>query len=360
MRKLLIICGPTATGKTALGLKLAKKLSAKGGSASGWNGEIISADSRQVYRELNIVTGKDVKGGKWSLSNIEYKNCNTETLKGLKARKLGYWKIEGIPVWGLDLVEPDEKFSVAQWVKFAKAVLENIWKREKLPIIVGGTGFWIRALLEGIESLGIKPDWKLRKKLSNLTIKQLQDYLREIYPERLQGMNQSDSNNPRRLIRAIEVSLATSDKSQATRKKTCSLQLETCNLLMIGLRTENYQSLYKRIDKRVDKRIKQDAQKEVEALLKKYSWKNSILRTTIGYKEWQDFFEGKIDAQETIKRWKFSEHAYARRQMTWFKKALLPVKHRDQDKKNIKWFNIDQKDWQKDVVKIVERWYIKT
>lgn len=321
MNKLLIICGPTATGKTALGIKIAKE----------FNGEIISADSRQTYKGMDIITGKDIEKSKVKSQKLKVK-----------------YEIKGVPIWGLDLVEPDEKFSVAHWVKFAKLVIKDIWRRKKLPIIVGGTGFWIKALTYGIESLGIEPDWELRKKLSKLSIEELQDYLRKTCLERMREMNDSDKNNPRRLIRAIEISIAASNKSQATRKKTCNLKPVTCSFLIIGLKTKNYKSLYKRIDQRVEERVKQGAQREIEKLLKKHSWENSALGTTIGYRQWRDFFESKKNLDEIVKRWKFSEHAYARRQMTWFKKE-----------KKIKWFDIDKKNWQEKVVKEVKEWYSK-
>ena len=305
MKKLLVICGPTAVGKTALGIKLAKKLSSKGGPASGWNGEIISADSRQVYKGMDIVTGKDLP--------------------------------MLIPIWGLDLVKPDQEFSVAHWLKFAHKIIQNIWMRKKLPIIVGGTGFWIKALIDRVDSMGIPPDWKMREKLSNLDIKKLRRILAKLNPKRLQKMNRSDRNNPRRLIRAIEIA------------KNPNLpnfpNLPNTRFLLIGLKASN-KYLYKQIDKRVEKRIKQGAQEEIETLIKKgYSW-NLPAISAIGYKEWQPFLENKASLDKVIQHWKYNEHAYARRQMTWFRKN-----------KKIKWFNIENADWEKDIVKLAKRWY---
>jgi len=327
--RILIICGLTATGKTALGLKLAKV----------FDGEIISADSRQVYKEMDIGTGKDLPVNvKCQMSNVKWAE-----------RQAHFYLFNKIPIWGLDLVKPDEKFSVARWVRFAKKIIKDIWKRGKLPIVVGGTGFWIKALVEGIDTLGIKPNWKLRKQLSNLAIKQLREKLKKLDPEHLQKMNKSDRNNPRRLIRAIEVALAASRQPPAAssrKKKTGDWRLETGDVLRIGLKAKGYKSLYKRIDERVEKRIKQGAQKEIEKLFKKYSWNDSVLETTIGYKQWRDFFDRKKDLKETIKCWKFAEHAYARRQMTWLRRI-----------KNIRWFNFDKENWQKDVVEKVKKWY---
>ena len=159
--KLLIICGPTATGKTALAAKLAKK----------FNGELISADSRQVYR------GRDL-----------------ETNKERPASPAGG---PDVPIWLYDVVNSGEEFGVSQWVKLARLAIENIPKRNKLPIVVGGTGLYIKALLEPFETIDIPPDFKLRKK--NLSVQQLQ----RMVPRG--NMNESDWNNPRRLIRKIEI-----------------------------------------------------------------------------------------------------------------------------------------------------------
>ncbi|NCS99922.1 tRNA (adenosine(37)-N6)-dimethylallyltransferase MiaA, partial [Candidatus Parcubacteria bacterium] len=135
MYKLLIICGPTATGKTRLGIELAKK----------FNGEIVSADSKQVYRGMDVGTGKDLPvSSKLQLSAQSF--------------QLGYYEIKRVKVWLLDIVEPDYKFNVADYKKCADAIVEDIWKRKKLPIVVGGTGFYIKAIVDGIETMGVLPD----------------------------------------------------------------------------------------------------------------------------------------------------------------------------------------------------------
>lgn len=292
MKKLLVICGPTATGKTALGVKLAKRFS----------GEIVSADSRQVYKGMDIGTGKDLPA------------------------------LDGTPAWLLDVVSPNKQFSVANYLKLAWGAIEDIWARGKLPIIVGGTGFYIKAITEGIGTLGIPPDWKLRKKLESYRVTELQNLLKKKDPQRWEKMNRSDRENPRRLIRAIEVAGK-------------QLKTEHCKLdaLFIGL-TAPYAILYRRIDERVDKRIGEGIEEEIRGLAKKgYNFKNSVLGTTIGYCEWEDA----KPRDQIIKQWKFDEHDLARRQMTWFKKN-----------KQINWFNIDRPDWEKKVEKTVKKWYI--
>lgn len=301
MNKLLIICGPTATGKTSLGIKLAKK----------FNGEIVSADSRQVYKGMDIATGKDIP------------------------------KFDEIPVWMLDVVEPDQKFSVSDYYGLAWKVIDDVWKRGKLPIVVGGTGFYIKALLEGIGTMGIAPDWILREELKDNKSEELQNLLREINPERIKRMNDSDRKNPRRLLRAIEVELHQKRNGMAkdVRPK------KDFKVLSIGL-ADSLANLYQKIDDRIEEQIKMGAQREVEKLVKKgYSWDLPSM-TAMGYGEWKDYFEGKKDRQETIKTWKFNEHGYARRQMTWFKKII-----------NIQWFNVGNQNWPEQVEKRLKDWY---
>ena len=332
MNKILVICGPTATGKTGLGIRLAKK----------FDGEIVSADSRQVYRYMNIGTGKDVEDGKWRESEIEWGMGITEgTEIKQRAQRLGYWKVKGIPVWMLDVVRPNQEFSVAQYINLAWKVISDIWKRKKLPIIVGGTGFYIKGIIDGIETLGVPPDWELRQRLGDLPAQKLFEMLAQLDPGRAASMNVSDRKNPRRLIRAIEVA---SEQQTVSSKK---LDTEYCKLdtLFIGL-TALYKILYQRIDKRIDDQIKMGAEKEVRKLLKQgYTWDLPAL-SAMGYGVWKSYFENKKSLAEVVQKWKFDEHAYARRQMTWFRKD-----------KRICWFDITKHDWVKEMEKLVKKWY---
>ena len=323
MNKLLAVCGPTASGKTALGIKLAKKFSSRGRPASGWKGEIISADSRQVYKGMDIATGKDISNGKWIIDN----------------GKNGYWEIEGIPVWLLDVVKPNQAFSVAQYVDLAEKVIENIWQRNKLPIIVGGTGFYIKGLIDGIETLGVPPDWKLRRRLEKLSVQKLFEMLARLDPGKTALMNASDRKNPRRLVRAIEIANAETQKSAKTQKKI--------DTLFIGLKAL-YKELYQRIDKRVNKQVEMGAEQEVKNLLTQgYSWNLPAL-SGIGYRQWRPYFEKRASLEEVVQRWKYDEHAYARRQMSWFRRD-----------KRIRWFDIAKPGFEKKVEKLVNDWYTK-
>lgn len=306
MNKLLVITGPTATGKTSLAVFLAKRFFVKGESASGGNGELVSADSRQVYQGMDIGTGKDHP--------------------------------KNIPLHLIDVVKPGDKFSVADYCRLAKKVIGEIWEKGKLPILVGGTGFYIRGLLEGVETAGIKPNWKLREKLGSLKIEELQGRLKELNPPKWKRMNQSDQKNPRRLIRAIEIISA--------KEKKVPLEPLNCESLFVGLKLP-LKDLYQKIDERVEKRLKLGVEKEIKKLLDQgFGWKNSALGSTIGYQEWQPFFEGKTSRQKVVKRWKFAEHAYARRQMTWLRKN-----------RKVNWFEVDKEGWQKEVEKLVKTWY---
>jgi len=321
MNKLLVICGPTATGKTSLGIILAKK----------FDGEIVSADSRQVYRGMDIGTGKDLP----------------------KSSRLpvGYYLFSGIPVWMLDVVEPNQEFSVAQYVDLAQKIIKDVLKRGKLPIIVGGTGFYIKGLIDGIETLGVEPDWELRMRLESRPAQKLFDLLSRIDPIKAASLNASDRKNPRRLIRAIEIASKSRRLETATAKAGSRYggkdqrQKISAEILCIGLKAE-LKELYKRIDERVDERAKLGVEKEIKKLIKKGYYWNLPAMSAMGYREWQPFFEGKATKEEIIQKWKFDEHGYARRQLTWFKKD-----------ERIEWFDITSPSFKNKVEKLVESWY---
>ncbi len=331
MKKLLVICGPTATGKTSLGLSLARK----------FNGEIISADSRQVYQGMDIGTGKDLPRN----SNFHYPVSNLR----LKNFQIGYYETKGIKIWLYDIVKPDYFFNVADWVKCAKLVIKDIYQRDKLPILVGGTGFYLKALIEGFETIGIPPDYDLRQKINSLSVKELKEKLKKLDLPRWKKMNKSDKENPRRLIRAIEVALFRQKNPFLADKLKSQSKDKKLEILMIGLKA-TLKLLYQKIDKRVEERIKEGVEKEIRSLLMAgYDFEKSILGATIGYKEWKEYFTANVKKQtvkEIIYLWQLAEHHYAKRQITWFKKQKL-----------IKWFDITQKGWQDKIEKLVDKWY---
>lgn len=326
MKKLLIICGPTVIGKTALGLLVAKQ----------FDGELLSADSRQIYRGLDIGTGKDV-----GESKIQGQKLNVK-VKG-KQYDIGYYEVDGVRIWGLDLVNPDEEFSVSHYKEIAQIIIDDIRQREKLPIVVGGTGLYIKALIEDIDTINIPQNKRLREELNNKNITQLQYMLRKTNLDRWDMMNNSDKNNPRRLIRAIEVEYYLGKIGDVhTIKKP---KREENNVLFIGL-TAPKEYLYARIDKRVDQRARQGIVEEIKGLLKRgYSWKLSAM-SGLGYREIKDYLEGSKTLAETIEKWKLDERAYACRQLTWFRKQKAVV-----------WFDIIRPEYPQVVIEHIKSWY---
>jgi tRNA-2-methylthio-N6-dimethylallyladenosine synthase len=267
--KLVVILGPTASGKTDLAIDLAKK----------FNGEIVAADSRTIYKEMDIGTAKP---------------------KDLK----------GIPHHLIDIVSPNEEFNVALYKQAAIKKINEVIERGRLPILVGGTGLYIKAVVENLDFPLVKADEKLRKKLEKKNLKELFGMYEKLDKE---GSKIIDKKNKRRLIRAIEVSLSLKEPFFKERKKEPAY-----DVLQIGTKVSK-KELEKRIRKRVDQMIKQGLEKEARKLYKKYGFNIPPLQT-IGYREWQDYFNKKENLENTIERIKVNTIKFAKRQMTWFKK----------------------------------------
>lgn len=310
MQKILVICGPTATGKTPLGFDLAKK----------FNGEIVSADSRQVYKYMDIGTGKE-----WSPPIGE----------------------AGIKIWGYDLVNPKENYNVFDYFREMKIVIEDIWSRNKLPIIVGGTGFYIKSLIDGIATVDIPKNESLRENLEKMSVSELFDKLAVLDSSKAASMNSSDKKNSRRLVRAIEV--ATWNMENVTQKQVVEHRKEVLDkkvdIMQIGL-TAPHEFLLKKIKSRVDKRMNDGFIDEVETLLKMgVSWKNQSMNS-LGYRESEAFFKEGLTYEEFIDEWERNEMKYVKRQITWFKKD-----------KRINWFDILDTNMDKNVEILVQKWY---
>lgn len=282
--KILVISGPTATGKTKLALQLAHE----------FNGEIISADSRQIYIGMDIGTGKDVEKGLWDDQNQA-------------------WVIEDIPIYMLDRIFPDSNYHVAQYISGAGEAIEKIIKQGKLPIIVGGTGFYIRSLINPPETLGIPQNLDLRKNLNDKTREELKQILKDSSPEKYLSMNNSDQNNPRRLIRAIETANYQGSKEIKENKYS--------GVVKISL-TAPLPHIYKLADQRIDEMVINGILEEIKSLLKKYTWGSPGLKT-IGYIEFKDYFENTKPLADCIQKLKFNHHSLIRRQVTWFKKEKI-------------------------------------
>ncbi len=327
--KLLVICGPTATGKTDLGIYLAKK----------FHGEIISADSRQVYRGMDINTGKDIP------VNSKLKTQNSKLQIKNKKLEVGYRRKEGIPIWLVDIVGPDYIFNVGEYREIARQVIKDILKRNKLPIIVGGTGLYIKSLLYPLHMASIGPNQKLRDKLSQLDIIELQKYLQKINPQKWQSINRSDRMNPRRLIRAIEISVYTKSSSSFDFKTKEHLSFNRVDPLIIGLIMPK-EKLNQRIDERINKRIKEGALEEVRKISQDKFPDNLPSLSSTGYRQIKNYLEGKITLSEAILSWQNAEHAFAKRQITWFKKM-----------KDIYWYDVSQNNYAEKIEDSVEKWY---
>lgn len=316
--KLLVICGPTATGKTALALKLAKEL----------NGEIISADSRQVYKDLNIGTGKDLPANAkyhWSFFSP------------------GFYDINGIRLWGYDIANPKSEYSVSNYIRYARGVISDITKRNKLPILVGGTGFYIKGVVDGMATVNIPKNNDLRDKLQGRNASELFETLAQLDASKAGTMNISDKKNPRRLIRAIEI--AQWKLNNQNKVLNSPKPLSDYDVKFIGLQMPKNR-LSKIIEKRVKKRVERGIIKEVQTLIKSGVRWSSQSMNSLGYKEWRDYLEGKAKKDEVISDWYKNEIKYAKRQITWFSKD-----------RRITWFLADKRNVAENVEKIVRRWY---
>ncbi|MBN2057959.1 MAG: tRNA (adenosine(37)-N6)-dimethylallyltransferase MiaA [Candidatus Saganbacteria bacterium] len=285
MNKTLVILGPTAVGKSALAVKLAQEL----------NGEIISADSMQVYRGMDIGTAKPSKEEQ-----------------------------QGILHHLIDIKAPDEPWTVSDFVEQAHELIPEIASQGKKAIVAGGTGLYLWTLINGF-SFPIAPaDKEVRKKLEKLPAPALYFQLSTIDPIAAQKIH---ANDKKRIIRALEVFELTgkciSEFQQRRRKETGS---SSADYLLIGLNLER-EKLYERIEQRIDQMIARGLINEVKGLLSKGFSKDLPSFQALGYKEVVEFLEGRWNKEQMIEELKKRTRNFARRQITWFKRV-----------KNVKWF----------------------
>jgi tRNA dimethylallyltransferase len=282
MNKVICIVGPTATGKTKKAIELFQESPSI----------LVSADSRQVYRTMDIVTGKDHP--------------------------------QDITLYGIDIVDPDEECSVSVWYDAVIPHIEAAWDEGKQVIVVGGTGLYVKAITDGIETMSVPINQSLRDELSPLSITELQDKLKELDEQKFVSMNNSDVNNPRRLVRAIEI--------QIFKRENRNPELTTVSRMdevkMIGLRYFDDSNHRYKIMQRVEERLKSGAIAETKTLLAKY---DSSLKsmTAIGYKSIISHLKGELSYDQTVESWVSDEMAYVKRQLTWFNKI-----------KSIEWYDI--------------------
>ncbi len=271
LAKVIVIVGPTASGKTGLGIMLAKKL----------GGEVVSADSRLIYKGMDIGTAKPTKKEK-----------------------------AGIPHHLIDLVPPSKTLTAAEWKKKAIRSIDGILKRGNVPIVVGGTGLYVRALVENLSIPEVAPDHALRRKLDAMPRPELFAWLHKLDP----AYAERAGNNHRYAIRALEV-------MQKTGKTMTELQTSGKPLyrfLITGLKPSKT-ALKKRIEARTAAMKRAGLEKEVSVLSKKYGW-DAPAMSGIGYRELKEVFEGKKTLQEALSDVSLHTRQYAKRQMTWFKR----------------------------------------
>ena len=266
--KVIAVVGATASGKTSYAIDLAKKC----------NGEIVSADSRLVYKDFNIATAKPT----------------------LEER-------QGIPHYMIDIVEPDFDYSVGHYVKDAKKCIEGIISRNKTPIVVGGTGLYLNALLMNYNLPDVKPNYELRKQL---------ECSENLY-ERLCSLDSDlakkiEPNDRKKIIRYLEV-IITTGKSISNSKNEIEYDVE-----WIGLNFPR-EELYARINERVDIMVKDGLVDETKALLDKYGRIGNLINT-IGYQEIISYLDGELNLDQALDMLKQNTRRYAKRQLTWFRK----------------------------------------
>jgi len=292
--KLIIILGPTASGKTKLAVALARK----------FNGEIVSADSRQVYIGMDIGTGKDLK----------------EYGKGEKR----------IPYHLIDIILPKTEFNVFKFKKKATVAINNITARGKTPLVVGGTGLYISALVDNYQLPLGKPDKKIRQKLKKMKIADKLEALKKLD---MMTYEKIDKNNLRRIDRALEVCFNGQKFSSGSKKKPIY------NTLQIGLKFPK-NVMNKKIDKRVDDRLLEGMIGEIKKLhAQKISWRR-MESFGLEYRFISRYLRGKYKNQEMINLLKTAIHQFAKRQMTWFKRdtKIHWIENKSQAEKLIKKF----------------------
>lgn len=274
--KLLVVLGPTASGKSDLAIQLAQK----------FKGEIISADSRQVYKGMNIGTGKVPRD-----KNTKYYSS-------------------GIRHYLLDVADPKEYFSVVRYQELALESINNIFKKGKLPILCGGTGLYISAIIEGWQFPQVPPNYQLRQELEQLDTNELFEKLAKLNPQRAAII---DKNNRRRLIRALEI--------LSQQKTITPLQKNPppWDILILGIKKDK-EELKKLIKLRLEKRLKEGMIKEVEQLKENGVSSKRLEDFGLEYRWLNRYLEKKINYEEMVDSLFRDIYHYAKRQMTWFKK----------------------------------------
>ena len=297
MEKVIVVIGPTSVGKTKMGVALAKKL----------NGEVISGDSMQVYRQMDIGTAK---------VTIE--------------------EMEGVKHHCIDILDPKDQYSVHDFQQTVRKEITEITSRGHVPIIVGGTGLYIKAALYDYTFSEMENNHdEINEKYKDYTNEQLYDYLKQIDEESAKILH---FNNRRRVLRAIEIYEQTGQK----KSEIINEQEHIClyDAYFVGL-TLPRDLLYERINLRVDLMMENGLQEEMESLIKQGLTRENQSMKAIGYKEWFDYFEGKCDLNEVSENIKKHSRQYAKRQYTWFKNQF-----------EVQWYDVCLEDFSKTIEEV--------
>ena len=272
-KDVIVICGPTASGKTKLGIELARKL----------NGEIISADSMQIYKEMDIGTAKPT----------------------LEERKMAVHHL-------VDFVSPDQRYSVADFKKDAVKTIEDIISRNKTPIIVGGTGLYINSLIYNIDFKEEKTDLEYRKSLEEKSIQELYEKALKIDPEALRKISENDRKRITRILEIYHTTGKTKTELEIESRKEVPYNYHIFVLSM------DREILYDRINRRVDMMLEQGLIEEVQRVTREYDSFPTAMQG-LGYKEVVEYLENKLTKEEMIEKIKQESRRYAKRQLTWFR-----------------------------------------
>lgn len=296
---LLVLTGPTAVGKTKLSISLAKAI----------NGEIISADSMQVYRHMDIGSAKIRKE-----------------------------EMEGVPHYLVDVLEPEEEFHIVKFQQMAKEAMKEIYSRNKIPILVGGTGFYIQSVTKDIDFTEAEQENSYRQELETLALEKgsafLHEKLREVDPQSAEEIHE---NNVKRVIRALEFyeqngfPISQHNAEQKQRQSPYQLAYFVLNAPR--------PLLYERIDRRVDEMIQEGLVKEVQTLKERGCHRGMVSMQGLGYKEILDYLEGNCSLEEAVRILKRDTRHFAKRQITWFK--------REED---VTWVNKDDFDYNEEKI----------
>ncbi len=278
MDNVIVIVGPTASGKTKVSIELAKAI----------NGEIISADSMQIYKHMDIGTAKPTPE-----------------------------EMQGINHFLIDEVTPDQEFSVVKYQSLALNYIDKITKKNKIPIIVGGTGLYINSLIYNIQFMDIDTNWELRKDLQSLAEEKGNEFLHdELKKIDTKAAKRIHVNDTKRIIRAIEVYKMT-NKNISYYQELSRSKPPIHNFIIFGLKMDR-EKLYNRINKRVDQMVEKGLVNEVKNLVKMGYDKYSIAMQGLGYKEILWYLKGKATLNEVVDLLKRDTRRYAKRQLTWF------------------------------------------